>query len=1290
MGEKKSIFISSTYTDLIEERKEAIDAVDIQWYAIAMEKFPSSDRHAKNDCLEKVREADAVILIIGGRYGYIDPDEHISITEIEYNEALRLKIPIFAFFNQNSKKEEDSPLFDKFIERVKKDRKHTKFKSCSELRENIIRTICEYERENGEIGVLIKIVCNDTDFYEPYINPEERFNYLQPFVGRESSIDELNFFLNSPHRIGIIIGDGGLGKSKLLYEWSRIIKGKKNDILILFLREGIIPTENSFRQIPSSKQVIIIVEDAHKRTDYDYVLNNLFFSHSRLKIIFSTRRYGLPGIKVRVSNAHIHKSDIKEFNEVKPLNNSDLEILGHSLLSTDNYVFISQLLSHARGSPLIFSISCWLIQNKQIDIGTLYADEDFEYDVYQRFLDVISQNIANLFPDNLYQKIIQLIAILSPFDTSNNELLVHTSDYLHITTQELRNFFNILKNFGVIEITGFNVRIKPDVLADYILFKTCFGSDGTTTGYAESIFNSFFKVYPQNILQNITEVDQWASSKNYRYSIIDNIWLPISESIIEGNNLQRIQLLKDIAFISYYIPDRSIQLVNSCLRKPQDTISDGILGFGHLEYNHLKVTDELCEILYNISFKKEYLPIICERLWFIAKLDTREYIRSSPISIEKLKKIAKYESQKPLEYNKIILDLIKSWVESSEEERLQYHLVDILYEFLKKEGEDTNWKGFTFSYRPVFFHPQKVSDLRELSLHLFNQIIISNSLKIQLPAVEALIHSLNPLIIKPENKEKFQKILELWEIEDLRTLDLIKSIIKSTDNSLLAFEIYLKISWCAKGESEKSKNVRDILELISSKFDFSLIRCIQGRFEREFEDDYTKYHEKLDGYITNSIQELIKTKSPLDFLELLESQIRTHIEASIGINPNQFLSMLGTINPNYGSEIVRTILNQNKVFLYRYVGSIINGISGNNSDLAKKLCEEIIERDIYEVQLSLSHFFVWGQLCNTLSDNVYEIIQFFLKSENENLKINGIKSIARLKENYIEEGLNYIKDCQINDSFNLLQAICETSSDIHHNYPDLNISEILESILRKMDFVCSFGAGYMDYEINQVLEISSKIVPHSVIDMIIRRISIAEEKYQNRIYDYEVFPHNGLHIELEGIFSSPQYHDFLIHIRNLTIQYDQRSYGPIPEIFAWLSNNYSESALQVLLEWIQQDSEDKINAVTYLIKEAPTDFLINNHEFCSKLIEKSAVTSEECYKKSISSLLGVFRYQARTRTLGEPDPVIQKLYEDSQKIAALYPKGSNTEQFYSNLSKEAMKDIEMELLHDEHMLDTHS
>lgn len=1290
MGERKSIFISSTYTDLVDERKEAINAVDIQWYAIAMEKFSSSNRHAKNDCLEKVREADALILIIGGRYGYIDPDEQVSITEIEYNEAIRLNIPIFAFFNQNSEKNEESPLFDKFIERVKKDRVIKKFNSCSELRENIIRAICEYERENGEIGVLIKIVCNDTDFYEPYINPDEKFNYLQPFVGRESSIDELNSFINSPHRIGIIIGDGGLGKSKLLYEWSLVIKEERKDILILFLREGIIPTENSFRQIPSSRQVIIIVEDAHKRIDYDYLLNNLFFSQIHLKIIFTTRRYGVLGIKERISSAHIHKTDINEFDELNPLDDSNLEILGHSLLSPDNFVIIPHILSHARGSPLIFSFSCWLIQNKQIDIGTLYADEDFEFNVYQRFLDVTSKNVASLLPDNLYQKLIQLIAILSPFDISNNELLLHTSNYLQITTQDLRNYFNILKDNGIIEVTGFNIRIKPDAFADFILFKTCFGSDGRSTGYAESIFNLFFRLYPQNILRNITEVDQWASSKKIRNSIIDNIWLPISESVIEGNNLQRIQLLKDIAVISYYIPEKSIQLVNSCLRKPQDTISDGVHGFAYLEYNHLEVTDELCEILYNISYKKEYLPIICERLWFIAKMDTREYVRSSPISIEKLKKIAKYESKKPLEYNKITLDLIKSWVESSEEERLQYHLIDILSVFLKKEGEDTNWKGFTFSYRPVYFHPQKVSDLRKLSIHLFNQIIISNSLKIQLLAVEALIHSLNPLIIKHENKEKFQKIIELWEIEDLKTLDLIKSIIKSTDNSLLAFEIYLKISWCAKGDSEKSKTVQEILELISSKFDFSLIRCIQGRFEREYEDEYTKYHEKLEGYISNSIQELIKTKSPLDFLVLLESLIQTHIEASIGINPNQFLSMLGTINPNYGSEVVQTILYQNKDFLYRYVGSIVNGISGNNSDLAKKLCEEIIERDIYEAQLSLSHFFVWGQLCNTLSDNIYEIIQFFLTSENENLKINGIKSIARFEDSYFEKGLNYIKDCQINDSFNLLQAICETINDIHNNYPDLNISEFLEAILQKMDLINSFGAGYMDYEINQVLEMSSEIISKSVIEMVIRRISIAEERYQFGIYDYEVFPHNGFHKELDGIFTSPHYNDFLIQIRDLTLKYEQRSYGPIPEIFSWLSNNYSESALQVLLEWIQQDSEEKIIAVIYLIKGAPTDFLINNYEFCGKLIEKSAVTSEECYKMSISSLLGIFRYQARTRTLGEPDPAIQKLYEDSLNIAALYPKGSNTEQFYSNLSKEAMKDIEIELLHDEHMLDTHS
>ena len=91
------IFISSTSKDLKDERREAITTVDRIGQAIAMEKFFASNHQPKDVCLKYLQDCDAVVLILGFKYGSVDKTKEISLTEIEYNTAKTLGLPVFLF-----------------------------------------------------------------------------------------------------------------------------------------------------------------------------------------------------------------------------------------------------------------------------------------------------------------------------------------------------------------------------------------------------------------------------------------------------------------------------------------------------------------------------------------------------------------------------------------------------------------------------------------------------------------------------------------------------------------------------------------------------------------------------------------------------------------------------------------------------------------------------------------------------------------------------------------------------------------------------------------------------------------------------------------------------------------------------------------------------------------------------------------------------------------------------------------------------------------------------------------
>lgn len=97
MSKKLQVFISSTYTDLIEERQAAVAAVLKAGHIPAgMELFSAGDRSQLETIRSWIEQSDVYMLILGGRYGTIEPDSGLSYTELEFNYAVELGKPLFA------------------------------------------------------------------------------------------------------------------------------------------------------------------------------------------------------------------------------------------------------------------------------------------------------------------------------------------------------------------------------------------------------------------------------------------------------------------------------------------------------------------------------------------------------------------------------------------------------------------------------------------------------------------------------------------------------------------------------------------------------------------------------------------------------------------------------------------------------------------------------------------------------------------------------------------------------------------------------------------------------------------------------------------------------------------------------------------------------------------------------------------------------------------------------------------------------------------------------------------
>lgn len=196
MNKKLQVFVSSTYTDLIEERQAAVQAIlDAGHIPAGMELFKAG-KSQMNTIRNWIDESDIYILILGGRYGAIEEGSGLSYTELEYRYALSKSMPVFAIVL------EDNFLFTKAASNGKdaifENNNTDMFNSFKSL---ILSKIVRFVKNTSEIMIAVHTILNESSILESSIgwirtsNEPTANNFIQEIFKQNSNL--LNSILNS-------------------------------------------------------------------------------------------------------------------------------------------------------------------------------------------------------------------------------------------------------------------------------------------------------------------------------------------------------------------------------------------------------------------------------------------------------------------------------------------------------------------------------------------------------------------------------------------------------------------------------------------------------------------------------------------------------------------------------------------------------------------------------------------------------------------------------------------------------------------------------------------------------------------------------------------------------------------------------------------------------------------------------------------------------------------------------------------------------------------------------------
>lgn len=161
MTKKYQVFISSTYTDLIEERREVMEALlQMNCFPVGMEYFNASDESQWEIIKKLIDDCDYYVLIVAGRYGTVDENTGKSYTQMEFEYAVSQGKIVLRFVHDKigelkaanvENTDEGKKKLDDFREEVMK--KYCKLWNTTEgLKSQVILALTNQFNVNPQIG----------------------------------------------------------------------------------------------------------------------------------------------------------------------------------------------------------------------------------------------------------------------------------------------------------------------------------------------------------------------------------------------------------------------------------------------------------------------------------------------------------------------------------------------------------------------------------------------------------------------------------------------------------------------------------------------------------------------------------------------------------------------------------------------------------------------------------------------------------------------------------------------------------------------------------------------------------------------------------------------------------------------------------------------------------------------------------------------------------------------------------------------------------------------------------
>ncbi|KKR56133.1 MAG: Helix-turn-helix domain protein [Candidatus Woesebacteria bacterium GW2011_GWF1_40_24] len=1127
-------------------------------------------------------------------------------------------------------------------------------------------------------------------FFLPFESRSKLFSHGWALVGRQNNLQQLKEFEKSELQAIILSGRGGIGKSRLLKAWSESVD---KSIPIRFVSSGTNIEAKHLELLPSGV-FYLVIDDAHERNDILVILGGVVRLRPEAKIILVSRLYGVAKLEDELTRSGINydTNQIIKLNDlrVEEAENLSIEILSDPEVKGD-VSLAKRIAIITKDCPLATVIGSRLVGKGLIRPELLNNEKEFRKALLSSFRDVIAGEVGGKNSEDV-RLLLDFLATIQPFNISDPAFKSAVESVLNRHFDLAIRDINALEEAGVLLMRGNNLRVVPDLLADYIRFETSYDEKNNhPTGYVDRIFDSLDGDLAIHLLVNVSQLDWRLSADNVQSTLLDAVWEKVFGQIKASNNADRATLLKKLKDTAYYQPKQLLRIVEEVIDKPSKVAEDPKL-VSLYKYEYKDVLKELPEILRRISYNLEYLPHCVDLIWEIGRGDSRRTNQYPEHGIRVLQELAQYDvyelTGKGIKVNEMMLEAIKRWLDDKNLENYIHSPLDVLDELLDKDSVTDVYDKGKITFHSFGVNYENTKHLREEALKLVIECAKSSKLKISLRAIKSLSHALEQprsLYGRLVSDSEMAK----WESFQLSVLDEIEKIIKVQTHPIIFMELKSILAWHAhySHSEEIKKRARALFETLSKSFEGKLVQAVGQIWDRDWLIDEEKYdHDKLTEMSLKFRQEMANgfmAKYPdvkKGFAELEE--LLKALESN-GKNPFpiSFFGEMAKLNPKYVEGLSEEVLKNKESVFSKHFGYLLFALVDKNPKKTAILLHEALKTNQKELCVAVADYYWRARWLEHLDEkNDIQNIKQLLESEHEFVKKLALGSLGRLGKVKPDIAKKLLLEVDLKTSKELADEYCQQFDKEHYFDPDILSENELQKVLEKFEKIDDID----DYYIEEFLDYAGTRMPIFVVDLLLKRIKRAGEVKKRS--EYQALSYSSRKL-LQGFSKTKQYVDVLRMIRNIILEKEWQTRFWIPKLFKSVSNNFDDISLNVLLEWVHSGDKDKLEGVGIIIEDAPENFVFTNPKFVSEMLLVAKPFGSDTLKSARNALAHSTVFRSKHGTPGQPMVEDVELKEKCEKVLPSFSLDSLEHELYSSLLKYANHEIETHTKDDDEIWD---